>query len=241
MAFQGRIQKLEASLEASKKFLLWLHDAKAAGGFILYWEREIRGPLVPLEWFADEEAYFLWHLVNDVNFRIWKDAQANRDLRTFAHCALDGVLRRIARPDDSGILVPVRPIPELTERQGRYLWDKFKALLAEALSLVAAIREISEAYLGGEDLLFVDTRAELETEVSNLRKTAEIFGPLATWLDVEPITAEDLTLEHPMVDANAAQLVNFSQADALASRGTRQQFIDALQQLCPELVEVGQK
>jgi hypothetical protein len=236
MAFKGRIQKLEASLEAKKKFLLWLHDAKAVGGFISYWEREIRGSLVPLEWFADEEAYFLWHLVNDVNFAILKNGQANRELRTFAHCALEGVIRQIARPDPAGFLVPERPIPELAERLGRYLCDKFKVLLAESLSLSAAIDEISETYLGGEDLLFVDVRAVLDTETYNLRKTAEVFGPLATWLDMEPITAEGFTTGHPMVDAKATELVDYSHAHALARGGTIGEFLSALRQVSQDLV-----
>ena len=77
MAFNGRIQKLEASLAAKQKFLLWLEHAKAAGGFTSYWEGELKGPLVPFEWFADGEAYFLWHLVNDVNLAILKNAQAD--------------------------------------------------------------------------------------------------------------------------------------------------------------------
>ena len=70
MTLKGRLQKVEGALDANKKFFLWLDHAKAAGGFVTYWERELQGPLVPLKWFDDEEAYFLWHLVNDVNFAI---------------------------------------------------------------------------------------------------------------------------------------------------------------------------
>ena len=72
MTFEGRIQKLEKSLPAKEKFSLWFHRAKAAGGFVPYWERELAGPLAPFEWFEDEEAYLLFRLVNDVNFAILK-------------------------------------------------------------------------------------------------------------------------------------------------------------------------
>ena len=236
MAFKGRIQKLEASLEANKKFLLWLHDAKAAGGFISYWEREIRGPLVPLEWFADEEAYFLWRLVNDVNFAIWKNAQANHDLCSLVHCALDGVIRRIARPDPAGALVPERPIPEIAERLGGYVCNKFRAILTESVCFAAAIDEISETYLGGEDMLFDDTRVVLEAETSNLRKMADTFGPLLAWLNVEPITAEGFAPGHPMVDAKAAELADYSHAHAFAGGGTSGEFVSALRQVSPDLV-----
>jgi hypothetical protein len=192
--------------------------------------------LGPFEWLADEEVYFLWHLVNETNSMILKDAQANRDLRFFAHCALDGVLRQIAQPDRSGVFVPARRISELTERLGGYLYAKFKALLEESLSLAAAIDKVAETYLAGEDILFPDSRAVLNAETSDLRKTADVFGPLAEWLKVEPITVEGFTPDHPMVDAKATQLVNFSRAGALSRSGTRKQFIDALQRAWPELV-----
>ena len=59
MTFEGRIHRLEASLTAKEKFALWLHRAKADGGFLPYWEKELKGPLAPFEWFEDEEAYLL--------------------------------------------------------------------------------------------------------------------------------------------------------------------------------------
>ena len=130
----------------------------------------------------------------------------------------------------------MRPIPELAERLGRYLCDKFKAFFAESQFLAAAINEISDAYLGGEDLLFVDTRAELDTETSNLRKTADTFGPLVAWLNVEPITVEGFTTGHPMVDAKAAELADYSHAHALARGGTLGEFLSALQKVSPDMV-----
>src|SRR5664280_565255 len=105
MTIARRVHRLEASLEAEKKFLLWLQHAKAKGGFICYWEQELAGPLVPFEWFADEEAHFLYSLVNDVNFTILNSASTNQDLSILAHCALDGLLRQISRPDQSAALV----------------------------------------------------------------------------------------------------------------------------------------
>ena len=121
MAFKGRIQRLEASLSANMKFLLWLEHAKRAGAWDSYWIEQLKRPLVPFEWFADEGAYFLWHLVNDVNLAILTNAQTNTDLRHLVHCALDGLLRQIARADDSGVFVPVRPITELANRLDEYL------------------------------------------------------------------------------------------------------------------------
>ena len=99
MTLETRIHKLETSLVAKAKFFLWLNRAKAAGGFVPYWEKELKGPLEPFEWFEDEEAYFLFHLVNDVNFTILNNALKNHGLRSFAHFALEGVVRRIGRPD----------------------------------------------------------------------------------------------------------------------------------------------
>jgi hypothetical protein len=46
MTLKGRLQKVEEALDANKKFLLWLDHAKAVGGFVSYWERELKGPLV---------------------------------------------------------------------------------------------------------------------------------------------------------------------------------------------------
>jgi hypothetical protein len=192
---EGRIHRLEASLAAKEKFFLWLHYAKAAGGFAPYWERELAGPLAPLEWFEDEEAYFLFRLVNDVNFSILKNASTNQDLRSLAHCALDGILRRICTPDESGVFEPVCSIPEVATRVGKYLCAKFRTLLEETALMASAIDVISETYLGGEDILFSDIRATLDAEMSCLNATAELFDPLAAWLHLEPLTLNRLTLE----------------------------------------------
>ena len=237
MTLERRIHRLEASLAAKEKFSLWLHRAKAAGGFVPHWERELAGPLAPFEWFEDEEAYLLFRLVNDVNFTILNNASKNQDLRSFAHCALDGILRRISGPDQSGVLVPVCPIPEIATRVGKYLCAKFKSLLQETELLAAAIDVISGIYLGGEDILFSDTRASLDTEVSNLRATADVFDPLTDWLHIEPLTLKELVPESSIVHAKANQIVNLSRAEALVGCSDLRKFKDALQRAWPELGE----
>ena len=64
------------------------------------------------------------------------------------------------------------PTPEVTKLVGEFLYDQFKAIWEEALSLAGAIDELSQTYLGGEDLLFVDTRRELVEQISQLRHGA---------------------------------------------------------------------
>jgi hypothetical protein len=209
---------------------------KAAGGFVAYWEREIKGPLVPFKWFADEDAHFLWHLVNDVNFAILKDAQTNRDLRCFAHCALDGLLRQIARPDSSSVLLPAGPIDDVTERIGRYFLDKFKTLIEEAPLLAAALDDLSQTHLDGKDLLFVDTRSELVHQISQLRATAQLYAPLAAWLKVELVEVDGFPPGHARVAAKAVEMADFSKAAAVTVSGDGRQFKHALQRFCPELV-----
>ena len=180
MKLEGRIHKLEGSLAAKEKFLLWLHHAKAAGGFVTYWEKELKGPLVPFKWCEDEEAYLLFHLVNDLNLTILNNASKNQDLRSLAHFALDGIVRRISRPDQFGTLVPDCPVPEIATRTTMFVCTKFRALQEETALMASAIEVISETYLGGEDILFADARATLDAEVSNLRTTAEVFDPLTS-------------------------------------------------------------
>jgi hypothetical protein len=237
MTIARRVHTLEASLEAKKKFFLWLQHAKAKGGFIRHWEQEIAGPLVPFEWFADEEAHFHYFLVNVVNLTILENASTNQDSSVLAHCAMYGIVRQISRPDQSGALVPVRPIPEIASQAGGYLWAKFRTLLEETLSLAAAIDEISAAYLGGEDILFADARATIESETSKLCRTAEIYGSLAKWLNLEPIAVECFTAGHPMVDAKVNELVHLSRAEALIFCSDRLKFRDALRRACPKLME----
>lgn len=235
MTIEGRIHRLEKSLTSREKFSLWLRRAKAAGGLVPYWEKELKGPLVQFEWFEDEEAYLLFRLVNDVNLMIFKNASTNQDLRTLAPCALDGILRRIARPDESGIFVPVHPIPALAARVGKYLCAKFRSLLEETELMAASIGVISDTCLGGEDILFSDARATFDTEVSNLRATADVYDPLADWPEIEPLKPKELAPGSSIVDAKANQIVNLSRAEALVSSSDLRKFKDALQIAFPEL------
>jgi hypothetical protein len=234
-----RIHRIEASLGAKQKFFLWLHRAKAAGGFVPHWEKELNGPLVPFEWFKDEEAYFLFRLVNDVNIIVLKDASKNQDLRSLAHCALDSVVRQISRPDQSGCLVPVQPIPETATAVGAFVCTKFRTLLEEATLLACAIDVISKTVLGGEDILFPDTRGILDTEMSGLRVTAEICGYLADWLNLEPISAKDLNSGHSMVDDTVTEIVNISRAKALCGSSDLRKFKDAFKRAFPDLIKGG--
>jgi hypothetical protein len=243
VTFQVRIQKLEASLEASKKFLLWLEHAKRAGGWACYWTEQLEKPLLPFEWFADEDAYFLWRLVHDANLAILTNAQVNADLRNLVHCALYGLLGQIARIDDSGVFVPVRPFAELATCLGEYLYAKLQAIFQETFCLAAAVDELSEIYLGDDqDILFADSRAILDTELSNLRGTAVTFAPMAEWFNVQPIAMEAYMSGHLMVDAKVAKLAGVSRVNALMRCGDQQRFFDALHRTFPGLAaNAGQR
>jgi hypothetical protein len=76
--------------------------------------------------------------------------------------------------------VPVHPIPEIAASLGKKLCAKFRSLVEETELMSAAIDVISDNYLGGEDILFADTRTILETGVCNLRTTADVYDPLTT-------------------------------------------------------------
>jgi hypothetical protein len=163
----------------------------AGRGWTSYWTEQLKKPLLPFEWFADEDAHFLWHLVHDVNLAILTNAQANTDLRNLVHCALYGLLGKIARIDDAGIFVPVRPIAELATCLGEYLYTKLQGIFQEKFCLAVAVDELSEIYLGDDqDILFADSRAILDTELSNLRETAVTFAPMAEWFNVQSIAME---------------------------------------------------
>lgn len=234
MTLEGRIHRLEASLPAKEKFFLWLHRAKAAGGIVPYWEMELKGPMVPFDWLEDEEAFLLFHFVNDLNSTILRNASKNQDLRIFAHCALDGTLRRICRLDESGVFVPVHPIPELATRVGKYVCAKFKSLLEETELMASAIDVISETYLGDEDILFSDIRDILDGEVTNLRTTADVYAPLTYWLKIEPLTLKGLAPDSPIVHAKVDSIIQLSRAEALVGCSDLRKFKDALQRAFPE-------
>ena len=152
------------------------------------------------------------------------------------HCALYGLLRQVARTDDLGVFIPVCPITELSTRLGEYLYAKLRAIFEEAFCLAAAIDELSEIYLGAnQDILFADSRAILDTELSNLRKTAETFEPLAGWFNVQPIAMERYTPGDPMVDAKVAKLADLSRVDTLMKCGDQRRFVDALHRAFPGL------
>lgn len=235
MKLKGRINKLEKSLAGIEKFTLWFRRAKTAGGFVLYWEEELDGPLAPLEWFDDEEAHFLFILVNEVSFAILKNASTNQDLRSFAHCALDGILRRSCRLNRSGNFVPVRPIPEIAEHVGKKLCAKFRSLLDETELMAAAIGAISETYLGGEDILFSDIRNILNGEVSNLRTTADVFDPLTYWFQIERPTLRGFAPDPPLLQAKVDSIINFARANALIGCSDIRKFKDAFQRAFPEV------
>lgn len=120
-----------------------------------------------------------------------------------------------------------------------YLCAKFRTLLEEAELTEAAIEVLSKTYLGGEDILFADTRAALDAEMSGLRVTSQIYETLAEWLDLEPIMVGSFDPGHPMVDAKVNQIVHVSRAEALVCSSDRRKFIDALQRAFPVLVEGG--
>lgn len=111
---------------------------------------------------------------------------------------------------------------------------KFKSLLQETELLAAAIDVISGIYLGGEDILFSDMRLSLDTEVSKLRTTADIYDPLTDWLDIEPLLFKEPAPDSPTVDAKAKQIVLISQAEALVTCSDVRKFKDALQRAFPE-------
>jgi hypothetical protein len=234
MTSERRINKLERSLAAKEKFSLWLRRAKAAGGLVPHWEKELSGPLAPFDWFDDEEAYFLFRLVNDVNFSILNSASTNQNLRAFAHCALDGIVRQIGRTSKSGVLVPVRPILQIAARARKLLCTKFKSLLGETETMASAIEEISKTNLGGEDILFSDMRAIFDAELSNLRATADLFDPLTDWLDIEPLRLKKLAPGSPIVRAKVDSIVHLSRAEALVGCSDLRKFKDALQRAFPE-------
>lgn len=234
MTIEGRIHKLEKSLAAKEKFSLWFHRAKAAGGFLPHWEKELKGPMAPFDWFVDEEAYLLLRLVNDVNFSILNSASTNQDLRALAHFALDGIVRRIGRLDESKIFVPVHPIPEIATLIGKHVCAKFKSLLEEALIMASAIDVISETHLGGEDILFPDTRATFDAEVANLRTTADVYDPLTDWLETEPLKLKEQAPGSPIVQAKVDSTIHLSRAEALVGCSDLQKFKDALHRAFPE-------
>ena len=72
---------------------------------------------------------------------------------------------------------------------------------------------------------FTYTRAILDAEIPNLRKTADVFEPLAAWLNLEPITAEGFTTDHPKVVAKVVELTGLPRAQALVQSSDRRKFI----------------
>ena len=237
MTQKARISKLEASLTAKQKLYSWLKHAKLSGGLIPYWKKELTGLMLPLEWLTDEEARFLWHLVIDANVEILRCMHANDELWRVVHLALDGVVRQIARPDSSGIFVPVRPIPELAAHVGRYLCATFQGIWEETLCLQAAMEKISQAYLEGEDILFADSRGAMDTATANFHDTAYMCGAIARWLNLEGVTfaAEAFSSQHPLVQAKVTRLANLSRVEALRCTATRGQLIQAIKGACPDL------
>jgi hypothetical protein len=93
---------------------------------------------------------------------------------------------------------------------------------------------ISETYLYGEDLLFSDICATLDTEVSSLRTTADIFDPLTYWLQIEPLTLKELARDSPIVQAKIDSVVHLARVNALAGCSDLRKFKDALQRAFPE-------
>ena len=96
--------------------------------------------------------------------------------------------------------------------------------------------DLSQTHLNGEDLLFADPRSELLDQISQLRVTAQLYEPLAAWLNVEPVEVEGFLSGHARVGAQAAEMADFSRAAALAVSSDGRQFKHALRPVCPDLV-----
>lgn len=90
---------------------------------------------------------------------------------------------------------------------------------------------ISEPYLGGEDILFPDSRATLDAEVSNLCMTADVFDPLTDWLHIKPLTLNELVPDSSIVHARVDRVIHLARANALVCCSDLRKFKDSLEQV----------
>jgi hypothetical protein len=74
----------------------------------------------------------------------------------------------------------------------------------------------------------------LDTEVSTLRTTADVYDPLTDWLEIEPLILKEVASGSPIVHAKANQIVHLSRAEALVSSSDLRKFKDALQRAFPD-------
>ena len=218
MALDTRLKKLEGKLDSRKRTLLWLEQAKSAGGYVGYWKETLRRPFFPHDW-MDDEAFFLYLLINDVNVYVLQNAQSNSECLWFAA----GMIRQFITAH------------KLTARDSQILneWrTHYGRMLAETLAFKAATEVFTTFYCEEHDILFPDTRAELDDAAAKLREIADIFNGLASELGVAPLEVEGFSEGHPAVDEKVEQFVRAARAEVLANAGA---VTAGVQQLCPEL------
>lgn len=204
MAFNARVKKLEAGLETRKRVFAWLEQSKASGGFLEYWRQCLMGPLVPLAWLADSEAFFLYVLVNEVNLVALSCAIENEDVWPFAAAALRSLIADLRQQQPNEQLVAD--------------WrDRFSALLERGLALEAAAAYIAHDYFEGHAVLFADSAARLKTYTSRLVEIAEIYEGIAAGHSLPRFSAD---MPSPAaIERSVRELVDGTRAIVIADGG----------------------
>lgn len=206
MAFGARMKKLEATLESKKRTLLWLEQAKAAGGFMQYWRQCLNGPIVPFAWLDDPDAFMLYALVNEVNVSIFREVPAQKDLFWLVAAVLrQMVAARTLSPEDMHTLEGWKTV--------------LSRLLKDTLVLQAAVEEIQGCYFEGHSILFSDSSAELERQSSSLREVARLYNGIAEALGAQPFDTAELIPRKDDINAKTSELLNLARAEALARAG----------------------
>ncbi len=109
--------------------------------------------------------------------------------------------------------------------------------LEKVVIMASPVQRLSETHLSGEDTLFLDTRATLDAEFSNLLVAADVFDPITDWPHIETLKLKELDPGSPIVRAKVNELVHISRAEALAYCSDLRRFKESLQGAFPALAE----
>ena len=176
MTLLSRIEKVEDSLNGQQKLLLWLEQVRPIG-FLEYGMRSVRREPRPQVELEDEQLTFLYQLIVSCNMEVFELLQ-QRDVGRLVWAYLRRLLFTREQPvHDVEAVCLHRTLADFV-----VAWE----------SLDGTVKELAERHLAGHQVLFCDSREQLNEGQRSAQSLLSTYGVLSEETALPPISQADL-------------------------------------------------